>query len=100
MHIMCMYESVKLPLFLLFLADSISLLRFDQYSLRFVHPESSFSAVSGNVPCTTVHLIKVVCLTAPSFFLRSTRVRRGPADLRMNVIYEESKKKMTTNYQV
>lgn len=69
---MCMYESVKLPPFLLLLADSISLLRFDQYSLRFVHPESSFSAVSGNVPCTTVHLIKVVCLTALPLFLRST----------------------------
>jgi len=33
-----------------------------QYSML-VHPVRSFSAVSGNVPCNTVHLIKVVCLT-------------------------------------
>lgn len=29
----------------------------------FVHHVSSLSTINGNVPCDTVHLIKVVCLT-------------------------------------
>lgn len=35
----------------------------------FVHHVSSLSTINGNVPCDTVHLIKVVCLT----------IRAGPS---------------------
>lgn len=38
----------------------------------FVHHVSSLSTINGNVPCDTVHLIKVVCLTirfVPCVFL-------------------------------
>lgn len=41
----------------------------------FVHHVSSLSTINGNVPCDTVHLIKVVCLTirsVPSGFFTST----------------------------
>lgn len=40
----------------------------------FVHHVSSLSTINGNVPCDTVHLIKVVCLTilfVPSQFFMS-----------------------------
>lgn len=40
----------------------------------FVHHVSSLSTINGNVPCDTVHLIKVVCLTifsVPSRFFMS-----------------------------
>lgn len=36
----------------------------------FVHHVSSLSTINGNVPCDTVHLIKVVCLTVQSLPFR------------------------------
>ena len=36
---------------------------FNSINQIFVHHASNFSAVNGIVPCNTVHLIKVVCLT-------------------------------------
>ncbi len=60
-------------------ADSISHGFRCQYFML-VHPVRSFSAVSGNVPCNTVHLIKVVCLTTLCIMLHILFITNNYAD--------------------
>lgn len=43
----------------------------------FVHHVSSLSTINGDVPCDTVHLIKVVCLT----------IRAGILPVSFNVVH-------------